>query len=182
MAYSEPVELTSEAGLRMLDNLPPYYADDPAVLSYLQTVGQELDRAEEAMESVRDGFYPQKATDTYRLLGMWESLLGLPYETPDQSLALRRATVLSKLQSRQSASAEQWANAVTTAVGSTAWEQRELYPGSYQLTVTIPYNPSGVAATNIARILRDITPAHIQLIVGYDGYVVDVSTVDLEPI
>ena len=173
--------LSSEAGKRMLAMLPPYYSSDPAVLTYLQTVGLELDRVAAAVEIVRDGFFPTKADDRYRLLGMWETLVGIPKELP-LSLANRRNNVLARIRGRKSGSAEQWKQNLSTAIGSTNWEHTEHFPAAYQLSITVPYNPTGYGAGTIANLARDITPAHLQVIVGYDGFIVDTSVVDVEPI
>ena len=174
------VELTSATGQRMLDNLPPYYSKDETVLSYLQVVGSELDRAEVAVENVRDGFFPHKASDTFRLLGMWEASLRLPVE--QGSVETRRALLLSKIRGRRSGSAVQWRDFVTTSLGSSSWKQAEHYPGSYQLSVSVPYDPASVAGTTFAETLRQGTPAHLQLILGFDGFIVDASTVDTESV
>ena len=82
--------LTSLAGLKFLDWLPPYYRDDAVVADYLQIAGFECDR----LAYLLGQFVRQHYIGTSEwLLTTLEAFYGL--RNPGLTLDLRRAVLLS---------------------------------------------------------------------------------------
>lgn len=173
----------SARGQRMLADLPPYYQEDPFVWAVVDTAARELQRIEDALNTIRAGFFPQTADDSMRLLSLWEATLGLPVAPSGITLDDRRAKVLAVLRSRGSGSGADWVAAIQAAVGSSNWTHQENYPGDYQLLITVPFPSNSYNAGVVAALARDITPAHIEVTVAADGgFIVDTSLVDSDVI
>lgn len=169
--------------LDLLESLPRYYHRDRNALAVLDVLARELERVEGFLDGFTTGFFPQHADDTYGILRVWESILGLPVEPVGQTVEERRAVVLSAIRKRKSGTGLDWVDNVTTILGTTSWTYQENTPDPYQVTVLIPFDSESYRAQQARALLREITPAHIQVIMGLqEGYLVDISTVDEEPI
>lgn len=169
--------------LDLLDTLPRYYHQDRNVLAVLDVLGRELARVEAFMQAFMTGYFPQVADDSLGLLSVWEAILGLPIAPEGQSVADRQAAVLSAIRKRKSGTGADWVENVDTILGRGSWTYEENTPGAYQLTVLIPYDPESYRAQQARALLREITPAHMQIVTGLQqGFLVDISAVDEEPI
>jgi hypothetical protein len=167
----------SETGQVLLDDLPPYLSEDATVQGVIDTLAREQQRITDVADGVRRTAFPSQADDTYKMLSLWETLLGLPVKPPGVSDDQRRSKVLATLQGRDVGTGEGWTKAVGQAVG-TGWQQAENTPGPYQLTVTLPYAAGSYEGRQAANIIRAITPAHIDLLVSYGtGFLIDVSLI-----
>lgn len=166
-----------------LELLPRYYDLDPNFLGTLTSARAELARVEAMLLALRAGGFPQHADDSYRLLGVWETLLGLPEEPGGLTVAQRRNKVLGQYRARKANSGEAWQAALSTFMGLTPWAYAENTPDPYTLTVTVGYLPGSDDLGRVTEFLRRITPAHIELVVNSEaGFVVDMSRVDQEAI
>lgn len=166
----------SDKALDLIDTLPVYLQDSPTVRNLIDPLARELQRVEDAGNALRDRFTPQNADNQYDMLAMWEELLGLPPRPAGVSLEQRQAGVMAAFHRRGSSAGSSWVERANALIG-TQWSYSE-GPGDYQLTVTIPYASTSVSASVVRRILQLITPAHLQLIVGYDvGFLLGISNI-----
>lgn len=172
-----PRELSSAAEDRLAD-LPPYYDGDPYIGGVMNAGANELERINQAAKTLQTKAFPTRADNQYRLLGMWEKQMGLPVEPPGLTIGQRRSRVLSKLRGRGDGRGKTWEQRMTEAIGSTLWSYQENTPGPGQITITIPF-ASGEGISNwIQQVARDITPANLQIIMGFgEGFIVGVSEV-----
>lgn len=174
----------SPSGLRLLGNLPYYYQTDPTAVTVLNVLGRELDRIETFLDTLRLQEFPQNADDTYRILRIWESELGMPVAPSQLTLAQRQARVIAWIRTRRVGAGFDWSAAVTQFFGSDLWTVEENTPSDYAIQVLIPHDASGgytIAA--MQGFLRAITPAHLDISVGYSGgFIVDISHVDQDVI
>lgn len=178
LLHSVPTSLVT-----LLADLPHYYRGDRDAERFLIAVGNELERIEAFLDAFRFGYFPQNADDTYGLLGLWEASLGLPVMPPDATVLARRNQVMVALRKRKSGPSAKWMDNVTTALGSDQWTYAENTPDPYQLTITLPDAPGSYNVSLVRSLLRQITPAHLEMVTGYrTGFAVDVSTVDEESI
>ena len=167
----------SEAGQELLDDLPPYLSEDGVVQGVIDALAREQKRISDTADGIRRTAFPSQADDSFNMLSLWETILGLPVKpqgTPDDQ---RRSKVLATLQGRDVGTGKGWTAAVAQAVG-TNWQQAENTPGPYQLTVTLPFPAGSYEGQQAGRLIRTITPAHIDLLVSYGtGFIVGVSLV-----
>jgi uncharacterized protein YmfQ (DUF2313 family) len=163
--------------MALLADLPPYLQDDPYVRGIVDAAARELQRVEDAAQSVRQSAFPQNADDTYGFLSLWESLLGIPVNPTGASLSERRNQVLSNLRLRTSGYGTDWVALLSQAMGSNPWGYQE-GPGSYQITVRIPFSAGGYSSAQVEALARKITPAHLDLAVTYnEGFLVGIGLV-----
>lgn len=161
----------------MLDDLPPYEADDPSFQNLVNCFAKEIDRIEDVANDIRTKLFPQNADDTYMTLSMWEKLLGLTVSPTGVSIEDRRAAVLSNIRKRNAGSGASWVDLMTTAIGTLAWSHSE-GPGDNQITISAPYSSGTYNAGNSAVLARRITPAHLEILATYDeGFIIGVSMI-----
>lgn len=151
--------LLSAKGKVILDDLPPYFSDDPWVQSIIDTVARELQRVENIVNVVSEQAHPYHADDTYRFLELWETMLHLPVKPVGVSLAARQNTVLATIRTRNAGRGLDWIASVTDSLDSADWEHTE-GPVPYTVYVQIPTNV-GYTVGTFGTMLRRITPAHI---------------------
>lgn len=165
---------------RLLDDLPPYYAGEPLVQRSYQAIANELDRLFATIEAIRVGLTPTTANDDYKGLSMLEAQTRLPVAPAGQTEAQRRVTLLAYLSARRSGRAAAWVALLDLALGTTPWEY-EIGPADYQITIKIGYAADSFTAGQIVQLARAITPAHYDIIVGFDeGFLVGISEVGIE--
>lgn len=170
----------SERGARILADLMPEMQDDPFTRQVIDVAARELDRLEARGRDLVQKSYPHNADDTYRTLGLYERLLGLPVEPADVDLDTRRNVLLAHIRKRQDGSGEQWAHLISTAIGNTPWSHQE-GPGPYQITLRIPYTPGSYTAGQVAFLARAITPAHLDTVGGFnEGFLIGISEIGVD--
>lgn len=166
----------------LLDDLPPYLADDVYVQAIIDAHARELQRIEDTESAIRLTMFPANADDTYGFLSLWESLLGLPVASGG-TLAERRNKVLAGLQKRNAGAGSAWVALMSQALGTTPWTYEENDPGDYELTIRIPYEEGSYTASQVLVLARQITPAHIDVIPAYEeGFLVGISEIEIEPL
>lgn len=172
----------SQKTTELLTDLAPFLASDLLVQGVVSAYANEIDRIESTAEALAGIMFPAEAQDlpilgsryVVAILSMWETLLDLPVAPADVALADRRSKVLAHIRKRNSGAGSDWVSILTTAVGSIVWTYRE-GPGDYQVTLTIPFGGT-YSAAQVGRLARVITPAHLQILVGYTtGFVIGVS-------
>lgn len=132
----------SDTGERMLDALPPYYAETIDVRGVLDTAAAEIDSLDATINTFvgDDGeegeLFPKTSA---LLLGEWEKVFNLSPE-PTQSLAQRRRTIEAILLSiKSSDSAESWVTTFNALIGG-GWAYAIDYD-TYTITMYLPYGP-----------------------------------------
>jgi len=85
--------MISEAGNRMLDNMPQYYLTSIVMRTIWDAQGREIDQLYQALDEVLKQFFVSTATWG---LELWEQFLGLPIDKtkPEQ---FRRERITAKL-------------------------------------------------------------------------------------
>lgn len=174
----------TERGEEYRSWLPERLRDSPDHLAVIHAQSRELDRLEAAIEQVRVQFFPQTADI---LLGLWERVLGLTVEPSGVTIAERRGYVIARLRALASTpEGRDWVANVSSMVGP-GWEYEEHVPGDVTsppentIRVTLPYPPTSSLYQQTERLIRDITPAHLDLIVTFSGgFVLDQSQLDQE--
>lgn len=176
----------SPLGVEWRSWLPTALRDSPDHLAVLHSVAREVERLEGAVEQVRAQFFPQTADV---LLKVYEAQLGITVEPVGQTLADRRATVMAMLRKQRATPAgTDWQENVTRLVG-TGWSYQEHDPANaaspppYTVRVQLPFEPASSNYAQVERLLRDITPAHLDLVVTYSGgFQLDRSQLDQEAV
>jgi uncharacterized protein YmfQ (DUF2313 family) len=157
---------------RMIETMPPYYRGESFIEGFMDAVGRELQRVEDRAAAIQQGMFPQNTDDVYRLLSMWELLLGLPVAPPGVALTTRRNLVTATLASRSQSSGAAWVASVNQAMGGTPWTYQE-GPAASTITIYISFSPSSFNSVQVQQLVRNITPAHLDLAVAYNqGFVV----------
>lgn len=153
----------------LLDDVPPFEQTSRQIQVVLQVVANELGRIDAARQALIQNFFPGSADV---LLGLFESLLGLPVEPPASSLANRQQLVLAYMQRLKSEGRGlDWTALISQVVGTANWNYQEHIPGNAltppanTVAVNIPQASAGFAWPFI----RDITPAHLVVTEGYTG-------------
>lgn len=162
----------------LLDDLPPYEADDTAIRTLIDAVGRELARLDDFITYVRDHIPPQSADDTYGLLQMWEAFYGLPISPDGITVGDRQGRVLAALKRRQAGGGEAFAQLVTLALGTSSWMEAENTPGRYQVKITIPTGTTSLSADQMRELLPKLAPAHIQFVLDFGtGFEIGISEI-----
>lgn len=157
----------SEAGETMLEDLPHFMRSDPIVQGYVDTMAREMVRVEELIEEARTQWFASNA-DQDEYLSIWEYNLGLPIRTPGLTVDQRRVLVSSALRKRSAASGADWVATLNGAFGTGTWSYKE-DNANYQVRITIPYGSGTLSALGVLSLARQVTPAHLDITVTYDG-------------
>lgn len=174
----------TERGRELLADLPPMYRDDPDIQAVITCYARESERVDDSIIELRNQLFPHLA-DT--LLKAWEALVGTTLEPAGQTVEERRQLVLALLRRlRASAEGREWEDDVTALVGP-GWSYEEHIPGDVTsppadtLRIVLPFPPTSGSFAQIEAELRDITPAHVDLIVtSAGGFYLDSSQMDQE--
>jgi hypothetical protein len=166
--------------------LPVVVRDSPDHLAVIHACAVEMERLEAAIEQVRQQAFPQHADV---LLKVWEFMLRITIEPVGVSLADRRLVVLATLRKmRSTPEGRDWVDNVTALVGP-GWTYEEHDPhdaGSpppYTVRISLPFAPSSSAYARAETLIRDITPAHLDLILAFPGgFLLDESQLDQEAV
>lgn len=170
----------------MLDDLPPFLYDDPDVRAVIHCYARFADEADARAEEVRRQFFLDQADV---LLGAWEASLGITVAPIGKTVAERRDLALTYLLSlAESSTGAEWEARLLDAVGSgyTYREHDADDPGSgpaYTVTISLLVPASSETFRRAERLLRRMTPAHLDLIITSDtsGFQLDNSQLDQEP-
>lgn len=171
-------------GLKWRSWLPTALRDSPDHLAVLHATARETERLEAKIEQVRAQFFSQTADV---LLKVHEWQLGTAMEPVGQTLAQRRETVRALLLKQAGdPSGTSWQAMVTRLIGP-GWSYEEhdpdnpLGPPADTLLVRLPFPPASDRYAQAERLLRAITPAHLDLVLSYvGGFVLDQSQLDQE--
>ena len=166
----------SDKGQAMLDQMPPYYSEDDATRTVIDVQGREFQRIEDMLVSLQTKTFVINADDEFRLLGMWEAVMGVPVES-DLPVERRRSLLLARIRGRDASTGESWVAAMTESLGTTGWSYSE-GPSPYTINITVPYAPGSDNSNRAYSLAREITPAHLHLAMGYtQGFIIGVSKV-----
>jgi hypothetical protein len=164
----------------ILDDLPPYESDEPTVQRIYGALGAELDRLWAKLEQMRAGLEPRTATDDLEGLSLLETLLAIPVAPLGESEVSRRQKVLAYFRARRAGTGAAWIMLLQLALGDTPWRYRE-GPEDWTIHIFIPYHEGSFTAGRVLALARAITPAHIDIIAGYDeGFLVGISQIGID--
>lgn len=177
--------LLTDLGREFRDSAPVILRNSPEHLAVWHSYAKELERLEAKIEQVRAQFWPQTADI---LLGVYEAILKITVGGPvGATLEERRDLVLTYLRKLASTPAgSDWVANVTELVGA-GWSYEEHDPANPSsppadtIRVHLPFAPSSGRYAQTERLLRDITPAHLDIILTYSGgFILDQSQLDQE--
>lgn len=170
----------TDTGLERVEDVPYFLHDDPQVRGLLDVMQRELDRVEALIENIRLQWFPQ-FTITDPFLRMWEFNLGLPVAPPGLTDEQRALLITTHRGKRQVATGTDWVAALNEAFGAGVWDYTEDYL-PYTVRLVIPYGSTDITALGILALARQITPAHLDLLVTYSagsagGFIIGVSAI-----
>ena len=162
----------SDTTIELLDGLNPLFIGDPDIQGTLAACDGELALVEGKMNDVQEGI-----TGAGKYLESWEKLFGLANVGTD---AERISAVESSFrQIGSSSSGGAWELRLSEIAPSSSYEEDLIL--DYTIRVSIPYSSGGVKAGQTERLLRQLTPAHLDIIVSYDvGFIVGESNLGEE--
>ena len=159
----------------VLDAMPPIYRDHPAEHA-LDALCREVQRVDDLLTGYLTYAFPQNADE--RFLAIWEANFGLPVAPPGQTVEQRRATVLGAVRGRHVHTGMEWSDAVTMALGSEIWDHQEISP--YTVLIELPFGATSFQTGIATKIIRQITPAHLQVSYTYTGgFILGVSVLGM---
>lgn len=172
------MSLLADKAQEMLEDLAGYFHDDPFTRDLFTATGAELQRIEDHLELLKEKSRAPMADDDYHLLGFWEWVTGLPVEPPGVSLENRRSKVLAVLRRRRIGAGTGWEDLITKVLGTPDWTYSENDPADYVITINIPA-VTDYTEWQLNRLMRVITPAHLQVAVVIEGtiFIVGISEV-----
>jgi hypothetical protein len=170
----------TDTGLERVDDVPHFLRDDPQVRGLLDVMQRELDRVETLIENIRLQWFPQ-FTVTDPFLRMWEFNLGMPVAPPGLTDDQRALLITTHRRKRTTATGSDWVATLNEAFGAGVWDYTEDY-APYTVRLIIPYGSTDITALGILALARQITPAHLDLVVTYSaggagGFIIGVSPI-----
>lgn len=166
-------------GEQMRDALPPVLRESPDYLGLIHALATECERAEAAVEMLRQQLKPSTAT---LLLPVWERLVRVEVDPAGWSDTERQGAVTARLRSALSLSrGSSWEQQITDLVG-VGWDYREHDPADESSP------PAGTLLIRLPTVrlegreaIREITPAHLDLTFeAVGGFELDASALDVE--
>lgn len=160
----------------LLSEVPPYERGAYEVQAVLRAVANELGRIEAVRQALIENFFPGTAN---ALLPFFERLLGLAADPPGVTLDARQALATAAMaRLGGQGSGLEWEAAVTGLVGA-GWSYQEhdpadlTSPPAYTIAMKIPS-----AMASAWPVIREITPAHVDIVEGYsDGFFVGITAI-----
>jgi hypothetical protein len=177
--FQDDIDLGVPRAVRMINNLPPYYQEDPTVRGYVCAMARELDRLQGAGETLRLDSYP--LTGDARTLDYYEALFALTNKL--LTIEERRADVVGHLRKRSVASRYNWQQALDAFIAAPgSWSYAESPP--YTVLLTVPVDPTGNRVPVITAYARAVTPAHLLLVVNgnFGNFQVGISHIGIDPL
>lgn len=175
-------DLLTPLGRAFRDAAPVVLRDDPDYLAIWHADARECERLAVKIELVRSQFVPATADV---LLKVWEVQVGTTVAPEGATIEERRQIVEARLLMMSAdASGLAWQERVTTLIGpSWTYEEHDPdIPGSPPgdtLRVTVPFPPLSNRYQLTERLLEDITPAHVDVVVvSAGGFWLDNSRMD----
>ncbi len=136
------------------------YDGDPAAEAVVDGIARELDRVEAFLLDLQAGVMPQDATDTNRLLSLWETKVGLPVAPVGQTEQARRDKVVA-FRGRRVRKGRDWRAVVTSLLGTSNWSV-QVVPGR-RVILTVPFPSASYTTGVLFTLLRRITPAELAI-------------------
>lgn len=169
-------ELTARGKKLLLDYYPIHLQYDPTIQAICNAAAEELRLLESTITVLENNMIPKSAEEH---LYLFELMLGLSVNPPNQNIESRRDTVLAFLKrTTLDGSGISWELVANLILGS-GWSYSVGGTRNSVLTVDVANVEDSVAANLIQALLRWITPASMTLNINYgDGFILDASTLD----
>lgn len=167
--------------VQMLGEIPPFLRTDPDHVAVAYAYAREIERAEEAISTMREQAVPSEAT---LLLKLWEMTVGAEVE-PSIPEAERQKIVVAFLRAlAANPSGLHWELVVGLLAGS-GWfyidhiKGKGGTPAANEVRVFLPFAEGSFWFGTIKRLVQRVTPAHIKLNVeAAEGFLLDVAELD----
>lgn len=160
----------SERTDRMIESLVPWERDDPNVQGVMVASGEELDRVEDLMTTVRDQAWPNRADDSYGLLSVHERTMQLTVAPQGVSVAERQTIIETTFGRRRDGRKGTWAARLSDLVGAGQWIVHQATPGPHQILVILSVSPETGLAAQVQDVIQRFTPVVEEVTVAYDGF------------
>lgn len=172
-------------GRRMLARYPPFVRDVPEFIAINHACARLLEEVAGLVEQVRRQSSPRLADI---MLREWEAVFGAPIEPAGTSVEQRQlAAVAYARRLRGVPYGLTWLDKIALLVGpgftpSEHDPHNPATPAANVVRVTIPFAPGSGRYVQLLSVLREITPAHldIQLVYDADAFLLDFSLLDLQ--
>lgn len=161
-------------GQELFSWLPRFLHRSTQAAAVIDVEAREADRMDADRAELLAQMHPATATWGLKL---WEQSLQLPVEPVDETLTpltdeARRVIILSKLRSNKVESAQQWTT-VMDSYGIVYTVRLDHALG--ELHINITDNPSAYSAAQLETLIRSISPAHYDIFITYDGFILGTS-------
>lgn len=165
-------DLLTPLGQAFRDAAPVALRDDPDYLAIWHADARECERLAVKIELVRSQFVPATADV---LLKVWEVQVGTTIAPEGKTDEERRQVIAARLLMMSAdASGLAWQEKVTTLIGpSWTYEEHDpAVPGSpaaNTVRVHVAFPPDSGRYRLVERMLEDITPAHVDVVLVFTG-------------
>jgi len=182
-----PLEsLLTPLGRQILGELPPFVRQDPDHMAVAHAYAKEIERAEEAINTMRMQSVPSEATI---LLKLWEITVGAEVEPAGISTEDRQKIVTAFLRAlAANPTGIHWEVVIRFLAGS-GWLYIDHIKGDSgtpepnEVHVILPFATASFWFGTLKRLIERLTPAHIKLnITATEGFLLDESKLDHDPL
>lgn len=171
---------------RLIGTIPPFMRQDPTIQAIFYARAQEADRLAAAVETVRAELFPQTAD---ALLVAWEFAVAILVEPAGVTVADRQRIVLAFLRALSTdPTGAHWVAVLQFITGGGLSYITHIggdggTPDANVVRVILPYPSDSVWFTIVSRLLRQLTPAHVALVIDpTEGFLLDRSLLDEDPL
>lgn len=166
----------SERTERMIGSVAPGERDDPNVQAVMRGSGEEYDRIEDLMVTVRDQAWPHRADDTLGLLSLHEHTLGVVVAPEGVTVAQRQGIISATFGRRRDGRSTTWGERLDDLVGAGQWQVFKHTPTAHQITVLLTVEESTGLAAQVLSVIQRFTPVVDQVFVTYaDAFFIGIS-------
>lgn len=173
-------------GRQILAELPPFLRMDPDHLAVAHAYAKEIERAEEALNTMRLQSVPNEATI---LLKLWEITVGAQVEPAGIALSDRQRIVTAFLRAlAANPTGLHWEVVVAYLTGP-GWlyidhiKEDPGTPEPNEVHVILPFAAASFWFGTVKRLIERLTPAHIKLnVTPSEGFLLDSSELDRDPL
>lgn len=167
----------------MLTRIPAYYRRDPLAQAVMLALAGRIDELDAMTEQIRAFMFPQLASvDEWGSLEYWERLMRLPINPEGITEERRLAVLLAHWRKRRARTGIGWVELVTLLLGTELWTHEE-GPTPGHITITLSNIEDSYVVNQVARLVRDITPAgYVINFVYTGGFLIGFSTVGSGPL
>ena len=170
----------TDRGQQLLGMYPPFLRGDQTIQAICNAFGGEQVVFDQMMERTTSILFPAYELVDVAHLSLYERILDIPWN-PGRTDAQRQATILTVLSRlTMSGSGADWVAVASSIIQSTSWSYTIGGTNNSVVTIRVPALSTSSEAGIMARLLRSITPASVQILVTDGlGFFLDDSLLDV---